>query len=313
MARVWKQFSRSNGWTDWPAGTLPHPDSVFRAEFLNQFIGWIRYLDALRYYNTQTLLLPEFIQIGSNIQTADFWNSLNYTSNLITRNITWDIDGVLNVGYDFDLENKIEGNSAYEDTLFDNISTGDIIQPRSSNDCPVRNRLLKLRTRLDMFKLSYGPNIFSSTGYNSIGLSGTVNIYNYPDGLSSWPLTYDLTPLTPRYQEYFTDPGWHKNDVRYYSDIVVYPLAVPHALSFVFEKTSSNWWTETPNPYETPSKQFRVLKSIQLVPDSGWNVGTLGYASTDPRDHGPYTMAEDIKITPIIIPCDELPSAFLSP
>lgn len=50
MARVWYHIAPSTGeWTEWGAGTLPSAESLFRYEFLNQFIGWMRYTGNFSY------------------------------------------------------------------------------------------------------------------------------------------------------------------------------------------------------------------------------------------------------------------------
>ncbi len=50
---------------DWPSGTAPKPCTVFRTAWLNQFIGWARYV------STESM---SAISQGHNVQSASFWN-----------------------------------------------------------------------------------------------------------------------------------------------------------------------------------------------------------------------------------------------
>lgn len=72
MSRIWHQWIDGNK-VEWPADELPHPQTVFKANFLNQFIAWIRYLN---YIGQLSEHIPEYIVAGDIIQRASFWNGL---------------------------------------------------------------------------------------------------------------------------------------------------------------------------------------------------------------------------------------------
>lgn len=80
MSRIWYQWIDGER-VEWPAGELPHQRTVFKANFINQFIGWAKYLDAISKTVWSQTGLPiskslEFISPGDIIQQATFWNNL---------------------------------------------------------------------------------------------------------------------------------------------------------------------------------------------------------------------------------------------
>lgn len=72
VSRIWYQWIDGNK-VEWPSDELPHPQTVFKANFLNQFIAWIRYLN---YIGQLSEHIPGFIVAGDIIQRASFWNGL---------------------------------------------------------------------------------------------------------------------------------------------------------------------------------------------------------------------------------------------
>jgi hypothetical protein len=72
VSRVWHQWIDGNK-VVWPADELPHPKAIFKANFINQFIAWIRYLN---YIGPLVDHIPDYIAAGDIIQGASFWNSL---------------------------------------------------------------------------------------------------------------------------------------------------------------------------------------------------------------------------------------------
>lgn len=71
MSRIWHQWIDGNK-VVWPADELPHPQTVFKANFLNQFIAWKKYV-------SKNNSVARFISPGDIIQGADFWNGMRYT------------------------------------------------------------------------------------------------------------------------------------------------------------------------------------------------------------------------------------------
>ena len=71
MSREWFQWIDGRK-VDWPAGELPHPKTVFNANFLNQFIAWRNYLSWVE--QLHGVAESPFVYPGDDIQTASFWN-----------------------------------------------------------------------------------------------------------------------------------------------------------------------------------------------------------------------------------------------
>lgn len=155
MARAWKQYdAASNKWIDWPPGTLPSPESVFRAAFLNQFIGWANYLGALSQPAPQHKTL---VSVGDAIQSAAFWNGLLHCDDAAHSHQSWMYPATLEIGKASNmLWTQLDYYPDYVAAKDDPIDgkywphKGDSIQPLNSAGCPIRTRLLKTRTRLDM-------------------------------------------------------------------------------------------------------------------------------------------------------------------
>ena len=157
MARLWKQYSRSRGWYDWPAGTLPDGNSVFRAGFLNQFVAWIKYLRHCETFGS--FPVPEYVSIGDNIQAASFWNSLRFVPIGIvypdfnpllqgwgygTNADDWKTPGKIIPDY----VHALAGSEEYASHPVSEISRGDIIHPEEDGGF-IRTWLANLRWRLD--------------------------------------------------------------------------------------------------------------------------------------------------------------------
>jgi len=154
MSRAWKQYDlASASWVDWPAGTLPSAESVFRAAFLNQFIAWQNYLTQL----TQGFAADSLVSIGDPIQSHSFWNKIlgyaNAAPSLWKNPVAHEIGVVIP-----DPHSVLAADAAYiaaQDQPIGGIywpSSGDIIHPLQSAACPMRTRLLKARTRLDLMR-----------------------------------------------------------------------------------------------------------------------------------------------------------------
>lgn len=152
MSRVWYHYPNRVK-TVWPAGTLPHGDSVFMADFLNQYVSWSNYLSAL----TEHPINQQHVSTGSNIQQASFWQSFLYRDQVdaygysyhapkpfVIDEITDDIFMKLR-----DSAEWILHSSGSEQTA--KPAVGDIIQPQSSESC-LKIELMKKRARLDLMK-----------------------------------------------------------------------------------------------------------------------------------------------------------------
>lgn len=220
MARVWYHISPSTGaWTEWAEGTLPSAESLFRYEFLNQFIGWMRYTGNFSYngdYHIPAFLGPstipyfsslvsgrsseKFLLPGDNLQDAALWNSIlqyDATNAVEFEKSAWiktDYDAILTPGSELDPENEWADLAADEDYVAaavpeSELKAGDIIQWSRADNCQLRVALKNARTRLDLCKVvdvgtksvtnSYEAKYFWCD--NVFGdLGGSSGIYSYP-------------------------------------------------------------------------------------------------------------------------------------
>jgi hypothetical protein len=184
MARVWYHISPSTGaWTEWGAGTLPSAESLFRYEFLNQFIGWMRYTGNFSYngdYHIPAFLgtstIPYFSSLvsgrssekfllpGDNLQDEALWNSIlqyDATNAVEFEESAWiktDYDAILTPDSELDPENEWADLAADEDYAAaavpeSELTAGDIIQWSRADSCQLRVALKNARTRLDLCKV----------------------------------------------------------------------------------------------------------------------------------------------------------------
>lgn len=73
MSRTWKMFT-GFAWVDWPAGDLPHAQTLQKASFWNQFRAWTKFLSDFRRGITLTNQYNTTYP-GDVIQSRDFYNS----------------------------------------------------------------------------------------------------------------------------------------------------------------------------------------------------------------------------------------------
>jgi hypothetical protein len=144
MARVWKHWPDGVE-TEWPSGSLPDPDSIFRADFLNQFIGWIRYLSDME---GEAVSTPFAVAGETIVQTAEFWNALMFEAGDDWLAVT--ADQLVPETIVADGEAKLNDSAEYAATAIGIVSTGDVIQPYRLDACPMRIRMLRLRARIDL-------------------------------------------------------------------------------------------------------------------------------------------------------------------
>lgn len=184
MARVWHHIDPTTGlWAEWAAGTLPSWQSLFRFEFLNQFIGWMRYAGNFSYngdYHIPAHLGPstipyflsrvsgrsseKFLLPGDDLQDAALWNSILHfdaTNAVEFDDSAWiktDYDAILTPGSELDPENEWADLAADEDYAAaaaseSELTAGDIIQWSRDGGCELRVALKNARTRLDLCKV----------------------------------------------------------------------------------------------------------------------------------------------------------------
>jgi len=147
MAREWYHYP-SGVKTVWPVAALPSSESVYRADFLNQFVRWGNYLHAVggsKAYGDWPARRTSPVTSDTIIQTATFWNSLLF----------WP-------GNDFLAQPRSAFASGtalhnWKSSIYDSfhfpwvplVAVGSDIHPREAPSCFIRDYCRKLRARLD--------------------------------------------------------------------------------------------------------------------------------------------------------------------
>jgi len=174
MARVWHHIDHTTGlWAEWEAGTLPSAESCFRFDFLNQFIGWMHYVGNFVWNETESVAAKyPIFRRDSEDETAYIFNGCDIQPESLWRKLaeydpldgTADFAGHIWMDYDasdickemqtFENGTILEESEEYIDAAETaEWGAGSIIQPSLNESCPVRNMLLRLRTRLDLCRV----------------------------------------------------------------------------------------------------------------------------------------------------------------
>lgn len=208
MARVWHHISPTTGqWVEWEAGTLPSAESCFRFEFLNQFIGWMRYVGNFAYdgdYHVPAYLAPttmpyfsskvagrsaeKFLLPGDDLQDLALWNSIGQfdpTSGMTLTDNAWKhfTDAFIDTLGTEEVEEALAENEEYLAAApLDPLTGGDVVQFSRASDCPIRTALLNARTRLDLCRFAKVPHwsamdYFILHDYQGSGGSTTFDDY----------------------------------------------------------------------------------------------------------------------------------------
>ena len=191
--RIWHQWIDGNK-VEWPADELPHPQTVCKANFLNQFVAWIRYLN---YIGPISEHIPRFIVAGDIIQRASFWNGLiinpvtSYSEDIESYRWQYTLSDLSNTGpmpYSsikslYEINDEI---NSWEEAITPRINRGDNLQGI------IRVWLKNLRWKLDRCSTYYntGP-----SGYMRSCRWGEPKYYppyqectNY--GLTNWVIPH---------------------------------------------------------------------------------------------------------------------------
>ncbi|MFA7463206.1 MAG: hypothetical protein WCY59_08705 [Anaerovoracaceae bacterium] len=333
MARAWLQYDRaSDSWINWPAGTLPSPESVFRAEFLNQFISWMRYTGNFAFDGS--VEYPGFLSPGSSIQSAAFWNSIGQFDVLdnpdLTDNAWMDLDASdLSTPDEEIAEDLLEDSTAYSAAApYAEISRGDIIQPASSSACPMRNMLLRARTRLDLcrvVKVPWASCVSSHSQTDQLSQDradpgSTICYSTYPPGASGF------TPMQVGvYTLYFNPwgdiPEWHiwRNQwiTAIYAHLTTSAAAqVPHDLCMASKRNALgdnadwtlplDWWSSDYGIYSRFWLSGLTTTAADILDGATFAAETLAY-----RNVTQHAAAKLEHFYAVLL--DELPAAFVPP
>ena len=219
MAREWHHIDPSTGaWAEWAADTLPSAESLFRHEFLNQFIGWMRYAGNFSYngdYHVPAYLDPtttpyfasrvtgrtseKFLLPGDVLQDAALWNSILHfdaTNAVEFETSTWvktDVADLLVPGTEITEWDELAADAGYLAAAApeSQIEAGDLVHPSQSATFHLRVGLKNARARLDLCEAvdvgtksatnSYEAKQFGYDSLSSPGGSGySYGTYSYP-------------------------------------------------------------------------------------------------------------------------------------
>ena len=187
MAREWYHYPGGIK-TAWPENTPPHADSVYRADFLNQFVDWGNYLHAIGGSQRPSYSWPErrtapIIAGQTIIQTADFWNSLAF----------WPSDNFLMLRYfNYGAGTKINGwkisiNNWWGLPQIIRMQPGDIIYPGDG----ICSFCLSLRRRLDACQVAKRNSGLSfGGGWVEWRTAGDGSSYSEQSGTQDFPILF---------------------------------------------------------------------------------------------------------------------------
>lgn len=323
MARVWHHIDPTTGlWAEWAAGTLPSAESVFRFEFLNQFIGWMRYVGNFVWNETESVAAKypifkrddedetEYVFNGCDIQPESLWRKLAEYDPLdetadFTGHIWMDYDAsdICETMQTFENGTILADSEDYLDAIEESDwDDGHIIQPSTDESCPVRNMLLRLRTRLDLCRVVClgRPNIISEMPHLAIGY--TWNYANKIECLRQWTIS-SSNPSYPNQPSYVGEcsSGDELEDAkrtwaRYlsssasgYTDVLINPLTVgrmangiedcPHGLLVAGTTTVYDARFPGTPPYVYPTNYDLTIWCSESDVDptgEGVSAGTIG-------------------------------------
>lgn len=142
----------SREWYHWPGGVKtawdsgePSPDSVLRADFLNQFVEWGNYLSACGgddpFYGWPARRTAAIVQLSTGIQYAEFWRTMQFFPNYDN----WLNCGDANIGNDLtDWAAPLSGLPSAH-----NVIVGEDIHPRIAGGSKLQTFLENVRARMD--------------------------------------------------------------------------------------------------------------------------------------------------------------------
>lgn len=313
MARVWYHIDPTTGtWGVWAAGTLPSAESVFRFEFLNQFIGWMRYVGNFAYdgdYHVPAYLAPttmpyfaskvagrsaeKFLLPGDDLKDLALWNSIGQfdpTSGMTLTDNAWkhftdDFIGTLGTE---EVEEPLEDNGDYATAApLDVLTDGDIVQFSRAGDCPIRMALLNARTRLDMCRFAKVP-----------WQSATVEIghYGWTNGGGGVSITWPTNIYaTDAHVQRYIGGGWTLESYGYVTSLRAKrttslfsdaPHSVAHAANYdQFEGGGGNWSGDDLSAWRPSDGK---IKSIYLFddPEDGEDAATTWGPTSLPSGTG---------------------------
>jgi hypothetical protein len=314
MAREWYHYPDGVE-TEWPEGELPSADSVYQAQFLNQFVKWGNYLHDVggsKTIHPWPARRTVKVRKGDAVQFASFWNSLCF----------WPGDAYL-------LQSRYVFSVAYEILNFKLniyqallpqvplIEPGQDIHPRFASDCFIRNHCIKLRQRLDRCQSVLADSwIWSGGGVSAQGKYATYLKTN--DGYSTRTGDSDSTNLFWYSAGVPQNPGGRECRNIWLVDLTITDSRAGAAVVSWYDPAIQNPSNQRllPVPWPMPTNNtsgFVVAKNASGDLSSGWVAlpGDFGKASAPvfQEDRFPgYTTSGRLEV--ILFPLDTLPPQY---
>jgi hypothetical protein len=310
MNKHWFQFIDGEK-VDWPDNELPHPKTIFKADFINQFIGWCKYLQHISpsiWGANGSARDISFIEVGTIIQEASFWNRLivnpydaGYYLPLWAARWAWGLTAaeLKDVGTSPKLSSlyKPQDNPEWADHPVEPFARGDNLQGN------LRQWIFNLRWRIDNTTACYGGHSHAASSSMTIkqwsgrldGTDRTVQTWQYDDEM------WIIPTLDARTSIYYSHE-YGRGHV--FSDISI--SSTPHADASLLVNWAGSGSTPHIN-FPTPnSTEFHVLATARPP-------GTM-YSGAIPAETMPLWGCGDVQwsvdISTVIIPDSDLPAAF---
>lgn len=312
MNKNWYQFIDGRK-VDWPENELPHPRTIFKADFINQFIGWCKYLDHIdkNLWDTRgTLRGVEFAEVGTIIQEADFWNKLIITpwtpGSISVPGWAWGwawgltADELRAVGTSPQLSSLIRPSDhpEWDDHPVEPFSRGDNLQGA------LRQWFFNLRWRIDNSTACYGGHShYASSNMTYTVWSGRLDGTDRKVQTEEYANQTWIIPTLDAWTSSYLPPSEGGRSY-VYSDIAI--SSTPHAdasLLVTWAGTGSTPLINFPTPLPT---EFYVLATAR--PPGAMYTGSIP-AKTMPY-WGCGGVLWSVDISTVIIPDADLPAVF---
>lgn len=310
MNKNWFQFIDGRK-VEWPENELPHPKTIFKADFINQFIGWCKYLQHIspNIWGAQESARDiSFVEVGTIIQESAFWNRLivnpydtgDYLP-LWGARWAWGLtaDELRAVGTSPQLSSLIRPSDHPEwaDHPVEPFSRGDNLQGA------LRQWLFNLRWRIDNSTACYGGHSHDAASQVTYkNWSGRLDGTNRDVHTEHYSTTWIIPTL-----DAFVSSGWPQSEggrSYVFSDIAI--SSTPHADASLLVNWAGTGSTPLIN-FPTPlSTEFYILATSRPPGEM--------YSGSIPAETMPLWGCGDVlwtvDISTVIIPDTDLPAAF---
>lgn len=281
MARRWWQYTDWDGTVaEWPAGTFPHPCTVFRQQWINQFFSW-------KWYVERSYSAPTWVSTWRRLQDVVFWNEIlgrcSFHANGIHKMVELSDGNAIN-------ENFLSDAELVQDTPYWSISAGNNLQST------LPNFLKTMRERLDRAGL---------VGGGAIQSLGHRKEWQW-DGSETWRPRADYALQSSGYGYGMVYGGPSKKWVEYYDniDLSLYDATYKNAIYSILTQS------DPPGGGGLPTGAY-----CHLVFDAGGGSFAIGSSSEppggEPSSETSYSYYADLFVA--TFPHDILPAAFRAP